>query len=206
MIKKKPLVGITGIIGSGKSTAAKLFADLGCAVFDADKAAKMITQKAEILAKIQKYFGDDVLTINGELNRSKMAEIVFKNSDKLAELNRIVHPHVRKQMWKYVEREQKNSACTMIVIDAPLIYETDLHTHLDLIVVVFASEETCITRVEKRNKLTRKEILTRMNKQIPLSAKMKEANFQINNDKDLSQLYPQVKKIYKNILHKWSTD
>ncbi len=109
-------------------------------------------------------------------------------------------------MWEFVNRKQKDPASTMIIIDAPLIYETDLYLHLDLIIVVTADQETCINRVKKRNNLTREQILTRMAAQIPLSEKIKKADFQINNDLNLSDLIPRLKKIYQNILARWSKD
>lgn len=200
MNEKKPLIGITGIIGSGKTTVAKLLGEFGGSVFDADVAAKKAAQKPEVLLQIREKFSENLLTANGELNRSKMAELVFQNSDQLIKLNQIIHPHVREQMWEFVSRNHKDPACTMIIIDAPLIYETDLYKHLDQIIVVTADQEACINRVKKRNNLTREQILTRMAAQIPLSEKIKKADFQINNDQNLSDLIPRLKKIYQNIV------
>ena len=206
MSEKRPLIGITGIIGSGKTSVAKILGEFGGSVFDADESAKKVAQKPEVLSQVRDKFGENVLTAKGQLNRSKMAELVFQNSDQLIKLNQIIHPHVREQMWEFVSRKQKDPACAMIIIDAPLIYETDLYKHLDLIIVVAADQETCINRVKKRNNLTREQILTRMAAQIPLSEKIKKADFQINNDQNLSDLIPRMKKIYQQILARWSKD
>ncbi len=203
MNEKKPLIGITGIIGSGKTTVANLLGEFGGSVFNADQAAKKVAQKPEVLSQIREKFDDSLLTAKGELNRSRMAELVFQNSNQLIKLNRIIHPHVREQMWEFVNLKQKDPACAMILIDSPLIYETDLHKHLDLIIVVATDQETCINRVKKRNNLTREQILTRMAAQIPLPEKTKRADFQINNDGNLSDLIPRLKKIYQNILNKY---
>jgi len=204
MNRKKALVGVTGIIGSGKSSAAQFFAELGAAVFDSDFEAKQVTEDPKILFIIGQKFGENVLDQNGKLNRSKMAEIVFQNTNKLKKLNEIIHPEVRKRMWDFVEKQQNDLQTTMIVIDSPLIYETDLHNFLNFIIVVKASEEICVQRVSKRSSLNREEILSRMSKQISLSEKVKRANFCIDNDKSLDNLKIQVQKVHQNILHKWS--
>ena len=117
----------------------------------------------------------------------------------------IIHPEVRKQMWKFIAINQKNPQNSMIIVDTPLIYETDLHTYLDFVVVVSASTECCIQRVVKRNNLKRSEILNRMKNQISLSEKIRRADFHIKNDHDTAQLKSQVAQVYQKIISKWRT-
>ena len=197
------MIGITGIIGSGKSTAANLFRKLGAAVFDADQIAREITKQADVLQQIRQTFGDEVIDKNGNLNRQKMAAKVFSHPELLKKLNGIIHPRVRRQMWRFVEKMQQDQAVKMILIDSPLIYETDLHRFPDKIVVVSASTENCISRVMKRNGMTRDAILRRMEQQIQLSEKRNRADFVIENDGDLNRLAGQVKNVFKNILQQW---
>lgn len=201
---RKPLIGITGVIGSGKSAAAGFFRELGAAVFDADRASREITEQADVLQQIRRTFGEEVIDKHGNLKREKMAEKVFHNPAQLEKLNGIIHPRVRRQMWRFVEKMQQDRSVKMIIIDAPLIYETDLHRFLDRIVVVSASVENCIARVTKRSSMTRDAILQRMKRQIPLSEKRERADFVIENDGDLNQLAGQVKNIFQNILQQWS--
>ena len=201
---KKPLVGVTGIIGSGKSTVADLFDKMDCVVFNSDAMVRNITQEPETLQEIQKEFGTEILTSTSQLDREKMAQLVFKDPSELKKLNQIIHPKVRERMWKFVEMNELDFYVKMNIIDSPLIYETDLHKFLDVIVVVNSPKEQCVERVKKRNNLSRREILDRMSKQIPLENKVKLADFVINNDKNIEDLNEQVAQVYKQIISQWS--
>jgi dephospho-CoA kinase len=206
MTAKKAIVGVTGIIGSGKTTVSQFLGDLGAAVFDSDRVARDVTNEADIQKKIRAKFGSQFFDEHGELIRRKLGEMVFKDYELLQQLNQLIHPRVRQKMWEFVHQQQHDETREMIVIDSPLIYETDLHTYLNFIVVVVASEETCIQRVLQRNELSRDEIVSRMNRQMPLSEKIKRAQFRINNDGDLSNLPDQVKNVYFGILNRWSSN
>ena len=204
MNPKKPLVGITGIIGSGKSTVATRFEKLGNAVFNSDETAREITQESETLQDIQQQFGVDILNSSGQLDREKMAQLVFQDPAQLKKLNQIIHPRVRAKMWEFVKKGQNDSSIKLILVDSPLIYETDLHKYLDFILVVAAPEEICIERVKKRNNLSRKKIIERISQQIPLEEKIKKADFVIYNEKNVSDLTEQVENIYRKIMSQWS--
>jgi dephospho-CoA kinase len=204
MKRKKPLVGVTGIIGSGKSTVAKQFEKLENIVFNSDESAREITRESETLQEIQQQYGVAILNSSGQLDREKMAQLVFQNPAQLKKLNQIIHPRVREKMWEFVEKGQNNSSVNLILVDSPLIYETDLHRYLDFIIVVAAPEETCIERVKKRNNLSRVKIMERISQQIPLEEKIKKADFVIYNEKKVTDLTEQVENIYQNILSQWS--
>jgi len=204
--RNKPLVGITGIIGSGKTTVSRLFEKLGAAVFDADVAARKSTEDIEIISGIRETFGNQVFNSDGTLDRKKLANIVFISKGKLQQLNSIVHPYVRKQMWNFVEAQQKLVEVAMIIIDSPLIYETDLYTHLDFIVVVSSDIETCIQRVHQRNGLSREEIQERLSHQIPLEEKIKRSDFNIDNNNQLKRLNKNVQTVFTNIVEKWESN
>jgi dephospho-CoA kinase len=201
--RNKPLVGITGIIGSGKSAAARYFAELGAAVFDADCAAREVTEKPEVLEEIRQKLGSHLLTPDGKLDRSRTAEEVFSSSEKLAILNRIIHPRVRERMWDFVQANSLKPDIPMIVLDVPLIYETDLHRYLDFVVVVAAPEEECVRRTMQRSRLSREEVLRRMHHQLPLNEKIRRADFVLDNSASLEHLKKQVERVFRDILARW---
>ncbi len=203
MRRKKPLVGVTGIIGSGKSTVSRMFAELGAAVFDADQVAREVTGERDVLEEIARNFGADLIDARGQLNRQALADRVFTDPARLRVLNAIVHPRVRERMWQFVKKKQADPNVVMILIDAPLIYETDLHKHLDFVIVVAADEETCIRRTMKRSNLNQKKIVERIRNQIPLSEKIKRADFVIDNNGDLAALKNQVEKVFQEIITHW---
>ena len=204
--RSKPLVGVTGIIGSGKTTVSRLFGKLGAAIFDADVAARKSTEDVEIISRIGETFGNQIFDSNGILDRKKLANIVFSSESKLRQLNSIVHPHVRKQMWNFVEVQQELAEVALIIIDSPLIYETDLYTHLDFIVVVSSDIEACIQRVQQRNGLSREEIQDRLSRQIPLEKKIKRADFNIDNNNQVKSLNKHVQSVFTNIMRKWESN
>jgi len=204
--RSKPLVGVTGIIGSGKTTVSRLFEKLGAAIFDADVAARKSTEDVEIISRIGETFGNQIFDSNGILDRKKLANIVFSSESKLRQLNSIVHPHVRKQMWNFVEVQQELAEVALIIIDSPLIYETDLYTHLDFIVVVSSDIEACIQRVQQRNGLSREEIQDRLSRQIPLEKKIKRADFNIDNNNQVKSLNKHVQSVFTNIMRKWESN
>ena len=204
--RSKPLVGVTGIIGSGKTTVSRLFGKLGAAIFDADVAAHKSTEDVEMISRIGETFGNQIFDSNGILDRKKLANIVFSSESKLRQLNSIVHPHVRKQMWNFVEVQQELAEVALIIIDSPLIYETDLYTHLDFIVVVSSDIEACIQRVQQRNGLSREEIQDRLSRQIPLEKKIKRADFNIDNNNQVKSLNKHVQSVFTNIMRKWESN
>lgn len=203
MKRRMPLVGLTGGIGSGKTTVAGILGRLGAAVFDADKAARGLTTDPEIVRRIRMVFGDRVVKSSGELDRAGLAELVFSRTENTNKLNEIIHPGVFRQFWEFVAAREDDPGVEMIVIDAPLIYETELDTELDFVVVVVAEEELAIKRVKSRSQLTREQVLERMSQQIPLSEKARRADFCIDNNGGLADLEANSKDVFQRILERW---
>ncbi len=203
--RNKPLVGVTGIIGSGKTTVSEIFGQLGASVFSADEAAREVTGEADVIQTIADTFGQEMLRTDGSVDRKRLADLVFNDPVKLQRLNGIIHPLVRRQMWNLVDEQQRRAGVALIIIDSPLIYETDLHTSLDFVVVVLADEEKCIQRVMNRDGLSRDEILERLSRQIPLSKKKERADFCIDNDGNEESLIDQVEEVFNKIQKKWAS-
>lgn len=192
---KKLKVGITGGIGSGKTTVCKIFETLGIPVYYADDRAKaLMVEDKNLTSDIKKIFGEEAYSPDGSLNRKHIADIAFHNPLKLKELNAIVHPAVLEDGNRW-HVEQKIAPYTLK--EAALIFESDSYKHLDKIITVFAPQNVRLERVILRGgNLTKQDIEARMAKQLPEEEKMKRANFIIYNDGEQA-LIPQVMKIHR---------
>ncbi len=192
---KKLKVGITGGIGSGKTTVCKIFETLGIPVYYADDRAKaLMVEDEKLISDIKSIFGEEAYLPDGELNRKHIADIAFHNPLKLKELNAVVHPAVLEDGNRW-HAEQKDAPYTLK--EAALIFESDSYKHLDKIITVFAPQNVRLERVILRGgNLTKQDIEARMAKQLPEEEKIKRANFIIYNDGEQA-LIPQVLKIHQ---------
>lgn len=188
-------VGLTGGIGSGKSTVAHIFETLGIPVYYADDAAKKLMNEDEGLKQqVEQLFGD-ASYINGQLNRAFVSAQVFNNPEKLATLNSIVHPATIADAEKWMQHQSAPYA----IKEAALIFESGAQENLDNVIGVFAPKAIRIKRVMDRDGITREEVLARMNKQINETIKMRLCNYVItNNEQEL--LIPQVLAIHQALL------
>ena len=188
-------VGITGGIGSGKSTVAKIFEVLGIPVYYADDASKKLMNEEEGLKeKIQIHFGKDAYT-NGLLNRTYISSIVFNNPDKLALLNSIVHPATIKDAAAWMLKQTAPYA----IKEAALIFESGAQEYLDKVIGVYAPAGVRIHRVMQRDNASRQDIISRMDKQMDENIKMRLCDYVIKND-DQELLIPQVMKIHEALI------
>lgn len=188
------VVGLTGGIGSGKSTVANFFEELGIAIYIADDEAKRLMNDNKLLQQeIIKLLGKDSYK-EGKLNRRYIADIVFNDAKKLAQLNSIVHPAVAKHfdLWK---NKQKGD---YVIKEAAILFENDGYKHCDYTILVSAPIEIRIQRVLERDNTTKKDILARMNNQWKDEQKIQLADFVIRNT-DLGNTKAQVYKIHKKI-------
>ena len=188
-------VGLTGGIGSGKSTVAKVFEVLGTPVYYADDAAKrLMNEDEELKQKIQQQFGETVYTA-GKLNRKVLADIVFNAPEKLELLNKIVHPATLKDadIWM----EQNRTAYS--IKEAALIFESGAHKHLDYVIGITAPAPLRMLRTMQRDNISREEVMARMDKQLDETIKMKLCDFVIVNDEQ-QMLLPQVLELHEKLL------
>ena len=173
------IVGITGGIGSGKSTVCKVFETLGVPVFYADEEARMITEdNVEVVGAIKTLFGEEIYQ-NGALNRRHLGTIVFAHPELLQKLNEIIHPAVGKRFQDWVKA---NAKAPYIVKEAAILIETGGHKVMDEVVLVTAAEEIRIERVMARDNVSEADVRARMSRQMPDDEKVKFASFIIDND------------------------
>ena len=180
MAHQKLKIGITGGIGSGKSTAAAIFEVLGIPVYYADSRAKwLMVHDEDLVASIKKLFGKQAYFDGGRLNRAHIAEIAFNNPEKLKKLNALVHPAVKLDYEQW-HAQQKNVPYTLK--EAALLFESGSANELDAIIEVFAAQKIRINRVRQRDGLTRKQVLSRIRNQMPEKEKRKLADYVLFND------------------------
>lgn len=190
-------VGLTGGIGTGKTTVAKIFKVLGIPVFDADAAAKKIMNENNVVQqKIIENFGEESF-IDGNLNRSYLASIVFNNANKLELLNEIVHPETIKLSKEWMQ----NQTTAYCIKEAALLFESGSAQGLDYIIGVFAPISLRVKRVMHRDKITAEEVNKRIQKQIDIEIAKKLCDFTINNNEQ-ELLIPQVLQIHNTLLKK----
>jgi dephospho-CoA kinase len=188
-------VGLTGGIGSGKSTVAKIFEVLGIPVYYADDATKkiMITDE-ELKASLIKNFGEQTYQ-NGLLNRSYLASVVFPDKEKLELLNSLTHPVTIRDANRWIEKQTS----AYIIKEAALLFESGANEYLDHIVGVFAPEELRVQRTMARDNITREEVLQRMNRQMDEESKMKLCDSVVINDEQ-QLVIPQVLALHNQFL------
>ncbi len=189
-------IGITGGIGCGKSQVCRLLEKHGIPIIRADLVAReIINTDAEIIAQIKREFGEDAYLPTGELNRKRVAEIIFNDEDAKRKMNHIVHPRVVQFQQDELERLEKSGEYKIAGVEAALIYEAGAEKQFDVMVVVVAFEETVVQRLMKRDNLSRAEIVKRIRAQMPLSEKIKRADIVIHNDGSLDELNHEVNRL-----------
>jgi dephospho-CoA kinase len=198
--KRKPIIGILGGIGSGKSAVAAEFGNLGCAVIDADTIAHQLINEPDIREQIVEFFGNSVLGVDGKVDHCKLARAAFADAEKIEKLNSIVHPTVLAEVEKKIEEIQKNSEAKAIVLDMPLLAEVGWNKRCDVLIFVECDEEKRLKRAEKSGFLSPDELKKRENFQISLDSKAAIAENTIDNNSDLSDLARQVAEIFPEIV------
>ena len=193
-------VGITGGIGSGKTTVCQIFEKLGVPVYYADQRAKeLMEDDKQLMADIKKEFGNEIYDAEGHLIKRQLAEIVFNNEEKLLRLNSLVHPAVFRdnQSWNEV-LAKKGYPYTLK--EAALLIETGSYLMLDKMIVVAAPEEDRIKRVMERDSATADQVRARIKAQMPEEQKVKYADYIIHNDL-IMELVPQVTKVHIDLMN-----
>lgn len=192
-------VGITGGIGSGKTTACHLFAEHGVPIYNADDRAKELMQEDAGLRKhIRQAFGWDSYDKNDQLNRAYLAKIVFNNPQQLKILNAIVHPAVFEDYEKWVV-EQTNNGSPYSIKEAALMVESGSYQKLDKLIVVTAPIDVRLERTMKRDHMKREEVLKRMQNQVSDRERLEKADFILKNSNDYS-MEDQILELHNKLL------
>jgi dephospho-CoA kinase len=194
------LMGITGGIASGKTEVAKVFRRRGAVVLSGDQIGrKVVESNKSVLRKLVTAFGEQIMREDGTLNRQRLGEIAFSSARGRDKLNKIVHPHLLKELRRRI-RDFKRKGKRVVVVDAALICEWGLERELDLLVFVQSSRESKIRRLQRFKGYSRKEALDRIRSQLPDAVKKSRADFIIRNNGSLAELRKKALRTWEEIV------
>ncbi len=191
-------IGLTGSIATGKSTVEKIFKELGVPVIDADEIVHNLLKEERIKRKLTEVLGD-ILDEKGEIDKKKVANIIFSDPIKKKEVENIIHPEVFRYIQKWIEEQEKKKPKGFVIVSVPLMIETGSYKNYDKIIVVYAPKELQLKRLIKKG-MTKEEALKRINAQMDIKEKLKYADFVINNTGTLEDLRKEVERVYKELM------
>ena len=191
------VVGLTGGIGSGKSAATAIFEDLGIDVVDADLASReAVLPGSKALDQIQKKFGNEILLEDQSLNRARLREIIFDNSEDKTWLEQLLHQELR----HIIQSKLENSSSEYVILVSPLLFETDQHEFCNTTILIDSSLNSQVSRTSKRDSVSEDSVKKIISAQMSRDDKLKIAEIVINNDDSLEQLESNVKKVHENLI------
>ncbi len=199
--RRKPIIGIAGGIGSGKSTVAAEFAELGCAVIDADKIAHELLDEPDVYGQIVASFGRQILNRENKIDSSKLAEVVFSDPDNVSRLNSIIHPPVLVRIERLIRQLNHRDAVKAIVLDIPLLFEAGWEKRCDRLIFIDCNEALRAERVKKMGLFDENQLKSRENFQISLDKKAELCDNTIDNNSGFEALAAQVTEIFTNIVN-----
>lgn len=189
------IIGLTGSIASGKSTVSAMLKRKGFPIVDADEIARQVVEPGSpVLTEISQAFGQGVLQADGSLNREKLGELIFNDKEKRLQLNGIIHPAIRKEMLRQKEEWLARGAQT-VIMDIPLLFESKLQSLVDKIIVVSVTPEVQKERLIARNVLSEEEADARIQSQMPVKEKEKEADAVLYNNHTVEQTEEQLERL-----------
>ena len=194
------VIGLTGGIATGKSTVSALLKKAGAVIIDADRIARQVVKKGlPAYREIIENFGEDILQPDGEINRRVLGDIIFNDPQKKQLLNRIVHPHVRKEQNRQLKHIEKNDPDAIVILDIPLLIETQTHVDLSELIVVYAPEHIQIARLMQRDGISRSDALARIRSQMPIEEKKARATIVIDNSGSREDTRKQTLKLFQRL-------
>lgn len=196
-MNNKTIIGLTGGIGSGKSTVAKFFVNQGVCVVDADQVARQVVEPGEpALLAIAEHFGDHLLTSEGLLDRAELRKIIFENPVQRSWLESLLHPIIRETIQEQLNQADSKYA----ILETPLLFETDQHQLVDISLLVDVPEKLQIERTMTRDNNTQQQVQNIMDAQMSREDKQQKADYIINNDRELEVVYKDLSALHQKFL------
>jgi dephospho-CoA kinase len=193
------IIGLTGGIGSGKSTVSRFLTELGAVILDVDKVGhEAFKPDTDVWREVMAAFGRQVVTPNGDIDRKKLGEIVFGNPESLSRLNQIMHPRMYDMVKAQLE-EYRRQEVDVVVLKAPLLIEVGWASLVDEVWVTVASQSTVLRRLEKRSGLSEQQSLARIRSQLSSEERVRHADVVIDTECDLNELKPKVYKLWQKL-------
>jgi dephospho-CoA kinase len=197
------VIGLTGGIATGKSTVSALLEKAGAVIIDADRIARQVVKKGlPAYREIIENFGESILLPDGEINRSALGDIIFNDPQKKQLLNRIVHPHVKKEQNRQLKGIEKKDPGAIVILDIPLLIETQTYRDLSEVIVVYAPEHIQMKRLMQREDISKSDALTRIRSQIPIEEKKDKATIVIDNSGTRENTRKQTLKLFQRLKDK----
>ncbi len=191
--------GLTGGIGTGKSTVSAIFKRLGAYIIDADDLAREAVNKGTpVWKEIKDFFGDGVLNPDGTINRDRLGKIIFGDEQKRKRLEEIVHPEVFKEIERQKEEVMKKDREAIIICDIPLLFESGYHRKVDKVILVYAGEKEQLSRLT--DKFPLEDAIKRIRSQMPLDEKKSYADYIIDNSGSIEETEAQCRKVYAELV------
>lgn len=206
MAKRKPIVGLTGGIGSGKSEVSRILSELGAGVVSSDDINRQLLATTEIKSELVDWWGERILRPNGEIDRAVIADIVFQDSAQRTRLEALMHPRIEQRRAELFAEFQQQPRIRMSVIDAPLLLETGIDRLCDVLIFVDADRSVRIARAAATRGWSAEELDRREKFQWPLDKKRARADYVCQNNSDLATLRQQVEAIFSQIVTRAESD
>jgi len=193
------VIGLAGGIGSGKSAAAAAFEKLGAVVLDADAMVHELLRKPAILRKIVRRFGKDVLDRRGRVDRKKLGEEVFRSQQAIRDLEAMLHPEVMRQSKRRIAQRKRRKKPSVVIIDAPLLFEAGMHRLCDEVVFVQTPKAERLKRLRKTRGWSRRTLEAREKRQKPLNIKRRNADTVVRNAGSRRELNAQIRTVWQRV-------
>jgi dephospho-CoA kinase len=189
-------IGLTGGIGSGKTIVATIFETIGVPVYHADREAKKLLLNEDVKKELLDQFGENIFEADGQVDRKILGELVFNDTSALEKLNKLIHPLVKTDFDEWLN---KNSTSPYVIHEAAILFESGFNRYFDKVITVDAPLELCVSRVISRDRVSRQQVVVRMQNQWDPSKKVSQADFVITNDEQVLVI-PQVMEIHGQLL------
>jgi dephospho-CoA kinase len=202
---RKPIIGLTGGIGAGKSLVADIMRELGAAVVDSDRLAHQELSDREVVATLREWWGESVTRADGEIDRKAVAAIVFADSEELKRLEGLLYPRIDRRRRSLVEGFERDGEVRAIVYDAPKLFEAGLDRKCDCIVFVDATWDVRVRRAARSRGWDEAELQKREKMQDPLEPKKAIADYVVANQFDVETLRSAVEQVFSSVLASFPT-
>ncbi len=197
---RKPVIGLTGQIGAGKTLVASILADMGCAVIDADVLAREVLNEPEGVEFVRKSFGDKCIDAEGKIDRKAVADVVFSDIEKKNQIESYIYPLLQERRIALTERHEADSSIKAIVVESPLLIETGLKRLCDLVIIVLADSEIRLKRVGIGRSWSRQELLRREKFFLPIHLKCSIADVIVYNNSTIEDCRERVENIFSRVI------